>query len=550
MLTYESDLKPAEMRRDQPTSTSELCIWPSLLPEESLWGYRERLFILNGARQLHALRQLSCSQSCRYTAPIFPKGLDAMLQSLPGPFCNVEQLARATTVLPLMDWVFSRAQVESLVNRLATGKSIAPFIQEMGHARAFPRHCPACAKEDEAAYGFPYWRRLHQIGLVAVCPEHSVPLLAGCGSCAMKDLGPASSRLPSQICACGRPQRPVIAGEDEAHLGFLLRLSKLADAMLTTKCPEELGDKSGHAVAHAFVARGYVARGAPSAARLRDELSNAGELAVLKKLGMRECVSDTFLRMTKGLGSTSLGVRLTVIDRLFGSFDNYMSACKTTTPFTLPSRKLQPISSDELEDSRAKVQDYITVHPKAMRIEVAKAVGRHLDVLRLHDRKWLDENVPKATKTRNPISISRARRIAALDAEIAEHIEARATELRALASQPRRLCDASLLVGYRYAVRPNLGPLAIAALDQHTESIEEFRLRSINWAITVHEGFRDEHHRKRFIECRLTTGSNGYAHATRLVAAGKPVTLAEVTIRPTSRGAAKAGAPRDPSGGE
>lgn len=551
MLNTGNSSKATEMSQNQQNSASEVCIWPSLLPEESLWGYRERLFMLNCARPLHALRQLSCSEACRYSAPLFPKGLDAMLEFVPGSFTAVEQVARATTVLPLMDWVLNKVQIDSIVNRLAAGEAVAPRIQEMGHGKTFPRHCPVCAKEDEAAFGVPYWRRLHQIGLVTVCPEHNVPLLAGCGSCMMKDLGPASWRLPSHICACGQTQRPAIANEDAVHFGFLSRLSKLADEMLTTKCPEGLGDKSGHAIAHAFVANGYVAKGAPSAARLRDELSKAGELAVLRKLGMRECLPHTFLRMTKGLGSTSLGVRLAVIDRLFGSLGEYVSACDAATPFVPPSRNLQPIASGELERSRTKVQDYITINPKTTRVEVRKAVGKHLDVLLQHDKKWVDENLPKLPIMKNPISVGRARRIASLDAEIAAHIATRAAEVLALTSQPKRLCDANLLVGYRYAVRKNLGPLAVAALDQHSESLEEFRLRSINWAIANHTAFRVEYHRKKFIQMRLIKGSNGYSHANRLIAAGKPVTLAEVTIRPSCGKAAKGDSPRGrPTGGE
>lgn len=551
MIEFESSSKTGEAHHGQSNPISELCIWPSLLPEESLWGYRERLFMVNCARPLHALRQLSCSQMCRYAAPLFPKGVNAMLQLMPGPSSDVEQVARATTVLPLMDWILNKRQIDSIVSALATGRAAAPRIQEMGHGKTFPRHCPACAKKDEAAFGVPYWRRLHQVGTVTVCPEHDLPLLGGCGTCTMKDLGSASWKLPSSVCACGRPQRPVISDEDSVHLGFLSRLSKLAGAMLLTKCPDGFGDKCGHATAHAFVARGYVARGAPSAARLQAELADAGELLVLRKLGMRECLPHTFLRMTKGLGSTSLAVRLAVIDRLFGTFSEYVSACEAAVQFHPPSRKRQPVAIEQLEESRRQVLDYITVNPRSTRVEVRKAIGRAFDVVLHDDPQWVDENLPKVPRMRNPISLGRSRRVAALDAEIAAHITARAAEVLAITSQPKRLCDATLLVGYRYAVRANLGPLAIEALDQHTESLEEFRLRSINWAIANHAAFRVEYHRKKFIQMRLVKGSNGYSLANRLIAAGKPVTLAEVTIRPSCGKAAKGDSPRGrPAGGE
>ena len=34
------------------------------------------------------------------------------------------------------------------------------------------RYCPECFDEDIAAYGEPYWHRLHQIPGIAVCPRH------------------------------------------------------------------------------------------------------------------------------------------------------------------------------------------------------------------------------------------------------------------------------------------------------------------------------------------------------------------------------------------
>jgi hypothetical protein len=542
VITFDSISRSVEGQHSQYNPISELGIWPSLLPEESLWGYRERLFMLNSARPLYGLRQLSCSRICRYAAPLFPKGMNTMLQFLPGPSLEVKQVARATTVLPLMDWILNKEQINSLVDALRSGRAAAPRIQEMGHGKTFPRHCPACAEEDEAAFGVPYWRRLHQVGTVTVCPEHNLPLLAGCGSCNMRDLGSASWKLPSSICACGRPQRSVISDEDSVHLSFLSRLSRLVGAMLVTNCPDSFAEKCGHATAHAFVARGYVARGAPSAARLQAELADAGELAVLRKLGMRECLPHTFLRMTKGLGSTSLAVRLAVIDRLFGTFDEYLSACEAAAPFDPPSRKRQPFSIQQLEESRCKVMNYITINPHSTRVLVRKAIGKSFDFVLHYDPHWVDEKIPKVPRMRNPISLGRSRRIAALDAEIAAHITARAAAVLALTSKPRRLCDATLLAGYRYAVRANLGPLAMEVLDECIESIEDFRLRSINWAIENHAAFRVEEHRKKFIQMRLAEGTNAYSLASRLIAAGRPVTHSEVTIRPSVGKAAERGA--------
>lgn len=39
---------------------------------------------------------------------------------------------------------------------------------------AFLRFCPACAEDDMCLYGEPYWRRLHQVPCVVVCPTHEL----------------------------------------------------------------------------------------------------------------------------------------------------------------------------------------------------------------------------------------------------------------------------------------------------------------------------------------------------------------------------------------
>lgn len=49
-----------------------------------------------------------------------------------------------------------------------------------GHLRSastqpqYLRYCPCCVEEDRLNHGEAYWRRLHQLAVVHVCPEHGV----------------------------------------------------------------------------------------------------------------------------------------------------------------------------------------------------------------------------------------------------------------------------------------------------------------------------------------------------------------------------------------
>ncbi len=41
-------------------------------------------------------------------------------------------------------------------------------------APAFLRYCPDCLREDQASGWIPYWRRLHQVAGIEICPKHRV----------------------------------------------------------------------------------------------------------------------------------------------------------------------------------------------------------------------------------------------------------------------------------------------------------------------------------------------------------------------------------------
>ncbi|WP_136513200.1 TnsD family Tn7-like transposition protein [Geomonas edaphica] len=63
------------------------------------------------------------------------------------------------------------------------------------------RYCPTCKKNDIASYSETYWKRIHQMKGVAVCPDHGDLLV--------------SARLPHRICASSSTE-PTLHGQTAA----------------------------------------------------------------------------------------------------------------------------------------------------------------------------------------------------------------------------------------------------------------------------------------------------------------------------------------------
>lgn len=68
------------------------------------------------------------------------------------------------------------------------------YLKKGKAALRYLRYCPACAEEDRAAYGETYWRRMHQLAGVSVCPVHG---------CVLQDssIPITSNASPALICA-------------------------------------------------------------------------------------------------------------------------------------------------------------------------------------------------------------------------------------------------------------------------------------------------------------------------------------------------------------
>ena len=102
--------------------------------------------------------------------------LSSLLEAIPAKALTAKDIIMQHTLYPYYTRFFSNNRKKSAYmlalngNRHA-GQHIGIYQSSSMDARRM-RYCPQCFDEDIAAYGEPYWHRLHQIPGIAVCPRH------------------------------------------------------------------------------------------------------------------------------------------------------------------------------------------------------------------------------------------------------------------------------------------------------------------------------------------------------------------------------------------
>ena len=125
---------------------------------------------------------------------------------------SAEFFLKNTTVFPYFQPFLTQKRADwyrrYLSNSLSDGKSYYSSLG-MGQLRYprtnYLRFCAECWEEDVKNWGEPYWRRLHQLPGVMVCPVHHKPLMETTITmrAAGKSFYPAKERLIDQSQACG-----------------------------------------------------------------------------------------------------------------------------------------------------------------------------------------------------------------------------------------------------------------------------------------------------------------------------------------------------------
>jgi hypothetical protein len=116
----------------------------------------------------------------------FPSGLDVFVERTEGAFGRtVREVLFAHTIIPFyLPWVSPERATQILqlmtAGRTQNIKALLGLPASRTRAHHPLKACPMCMQEDQDRVGVAYWRLIHQLPAVWMCPTHRCHLLESC----------------------------------------------------------------------------------------------------------------------------------------------------------------------------------------------------------------------------------------------------------------------------------------------------------------------------------------------------------------------------------
>lgn len=154
------------------------------------------------------------------------------------PFGNVRTIVEKHSSLPFSCFFHTGSQRELAYNALTLHRGAASARAVTGDAirdiradRPWPAFCPQCARQDMAT-GFTYWRVVHQLPTVVVCPEHGCRLRERRPPGKALDITLLSDFPPPNLLVEDESTFPLVEVDARIESAALLRLAKASAYML------------------------------------------------------------------------------------------------------------------------------------------------------------------------------------------------------------------------------------------------------------------------------------------------------------------------------
>lgn len=156
--------------------------FPTPYPDELLYSVLARYCMRSGnIREIHNFEDLFGTRNCVAVMEL-ATNLDGLIERMPvNTKYTTEYLIYNHTLFPYLAAFIPPERSAKVVNHMRNGNGSVSYISiglvssSMSLHQYF-RFCPECLKEDIAAYGEPYWHRIHQAAGVFVCLKHKMPL--------------------------------------------------------------------------------------------------------------------------------------------------------------------------------------------------------------------------------------------------------------------------------------------------------------------------------------------------------------------------------------
>lgn len=459
-----------------------LSYFPKIYPDELLYSILARFHrhTCSGSPK-QTLDDLFGSRSVR--ASIALQGsLGALCDRIPlGRGLTPGRLARDTTLFPYYT-AFEPAEVaRSGQEAMVSGSAEAIHVRLGIAASKVPvpaclRYCPECRSQMLREQGELYWRRVHQLPGVLVCPDHCTPLADSCVRIA--DLGQHdfvaadATNCPSVVSV------PRWASEPMA-MRLLERIAIESSLVLVEQGALADLTQLGMEYRQALIERGF-ARGR---CQVNWDRLNAAFTQVMGPVlemvpgAARGQSGDDWLMGIARKHRKAFHPLRHILLRLF------LADTPVTSTAVVAMKSRGPTKSKrDREEVRARWLAARQTHPAWPRKQLAKGYPAEFSWLYRHDRQWLQENSPAPLERGgSPGRVDWPM----VDQHVAGSVRAAAEMVKAIKPPVRvTLIEIERRLAKPAWIGKRAGklPLTIAAVGEVVERLEDFQLRRIAWA--------------------------------------------------------------------
>lgn len=196
--------------------------FPTPAEAETIYSGFCRCAERSGLLQQHIVSELTSQRDIDSLYGALPGYLKRLAASLPAghPWTNTQRSVRLHTAMPYYTYFDSPTRrnkamqaVESNDFSHEVGMALGLTQYRCGAGPKHPRFCSECKAENEAALGFSYFRREHQLPGVIVCWKHGDILSHGCRICGPYPLPHRGLSMPGR-CLCAGEQMPLPVVEE------------------------------------------------------------------------------------------------------------------------------------------------------------------------------------------------------------------------------------------------------------------------------------------------------------------------------------------------
>lgn len=158
--------------------------FPTPYPDEWWWSVLCRYFVRSGyLNDIKVIREMFPSPSRvhpRSLGRLFPSdSVYKAWKQLPEGVFSLESILLNHTLVPYYLRFHPTGKKRSMLQTLLQGQNVAlrGITLTTPEGKQGLKWCPVCRREDDSAYGEPYWHRTHQIPLMSLCPKHGCRLI-------------------------------------------------------------------------------------------------------------------------------------------------------------------------------------------------------------------------------------------------------------------------------------------------------------------------------------------------------------------------------------